>query len=286
LAAVTLALAVAAVVALAPQPAVITTQDVAHWARTERRDADARALRFLIRAAWTEGEARERGIVVTRRQVGAALADEVESAGGRRAYRRSLHRHRLTRADARQKLRVELLDAAIKEQIAQPAAESVTEEQIDGYVADHPTQEPETRDVRFLLAKTPAKARRARQELERGATWRGVGRRYAISGRATLTRDARPRDLPAGDAAFEAPARKLEGPVRRKRAFVIFKVIAITPAHPTPAPVQRARAWEILASEAQEQALDAFSAAFTAKWRARTTCAPDLADQPDCGGAT
>jgi hypothetical protein len=68
--------------------------------------------------------------------------------------------------------------------------------------------------------------------------------------------------------------------------FAFLWVIAITPAHPTPAPVQRARAWEILASEAQQRALDAFKAAFITKWRARTTCAPAFASHPDCGGAT
>jgi hypothetical protein len=286
LAAVSLALAVAAVVALAPQPAVITTQDVAHWARSRQDDGQQRALRFLVRAAWAEGEARERGIVVTAERLDAALKDEVDSKGGRRAYRRFLHKHRLTRSDARAKLRLDLLNAAIEQQIAQPAAESVTERQIDAFVAEHPTQDAETRDVRLIVARTRAEARKARAELQRrGPTWRGVARRHATSGRARLYRGAERYEVPS--AAFKARPRRLTGPVKIGAGrFAILRVIAITPAHPTPAPVQRARAWEILASEAQQRALDAFATAFTAKWRARTTCAPDLADQPDCGGAT
>ena len=47
--------------------------------------------------------------------------------------------------------------------------------------------------------------------------------------------------------------------------------------HPTPMKTQRATAWEVLASEAQEQALTSVRAPRSrAKWRARTTCARDL----------
>ena len=46
---------------------------------------------------------------------------------------------------------------------------------------------------------------------------------------------------------------------------------------------QEALAWETLAGEAQQRALDEFNAQFTAKWRQRTVCAPEYAAHADCG---
>jgi hypothetical protein len=62
----------------------------------------------------------------------------------------------------------------------------------------------------------------------------------------------------------------------------VFKVIEIIPGGPTPLDQQRATAWEILSSEAQARAINAFSAEFRSRWRLRTTCAPGYNTHPDC----
>jgi len=62
----------------------------------------------------------------------------------------------------------------------------------------------------------------------------------------------------------------------------VFKVIKIIPGEPTPLDQQRATAWEILSSQAQASAINAFTAEFRARWRVRTTCAPAYETHPDC----
>ena len=47
-------------------------------------------------------------------------------------------------------------------------------------------------------------------------------------------------------------------------------------------PRRRAQVRAKLVSDAQQKALDAFVTAFTAKWRARTTCAPAYLWDGDC----
>jgi hypothetical protein len=64
---------------------------------------------------------------------------------------------------------------------------------------------------------------------------------------------------------------------------VYLEVVGIHPRHVVPLARQRAETREALVSEAQQHALDAFVTAFTAKWRARTTCAPAYVWEKDCG---
>jgi len=66
---------------------------------------------------------------------------------------------------------------------------------------------------------------------------------------------------------FKAPTNRLI----RYRTYV-FKVVAVIPPHPSPRATQRAQAWEVLASQAQQAALTQFEQAFTRKWTARSTC--------------
>ena len=214
------------------------------------------ALTMLIEAAWTEGEARERGIVVSDEEVRQATEE------------------RKPTADELFVARHEILEGAVNEQVARPAALSVTPADVDAYVDQHPHVEPARTLVRRVVARTRARAQQARRALERGGSWSLVTRRYSTTG---------PGLKPA--TATEQGARQgvLNGPVKVKGRYVVYEVVKVVPAKPLPRSQQEATAWEILAGEAQRTALDAFEVEFRAKWRARTTCAPQYAANPDCG---
>jgi hypothetical protein len=258
-------LAVAVTIAAPGWSQAIDDGDIAHW-RTAA-GGQAKALGFLIEAAWTEGEASERGIVVS-------------SAEAREATNERPH-DGLTREDVVYEARVELLATRIRDQIAQPAAQSVTPEQIDAYVQAHPRLEPERRAVRLVIASSRPRARAAKRALEKGLVWRSVARRFAIAGTGA-TRTIEPGMLPerVEHAVFKAP----EGTLTRYGAYV-FKVTAIRPGGPTPIDQQRATAWEVLSSEAQQRAIAAFGAEFRTRWRLRTSCAPGYATHADCGNS-
>jgi hypothetical protein len=259
----------AAVTVTAPdRTTVIERSELTRWTKSaKRRNA---ALDVLIRSAWFEGEARELGLVVTAKHVRDRLRAEVDETP-----------RGLTRQDLVEYMRSQLAAEAIRERIGTAAAQSVTPAQIDAYVQAHPRTEPEQRTLRVVRATSGRNARRATAALRRGATWRFVARRYAVddesAGRAReVTRDMLP--APVGRAAFEAQ----QGSLLQVGRYVV-KVVAIAPEHPTPLKTQRAAAWEILASEAQQNALTAYETALITKWRPRTICAPDLAAHRDCG---
>ena len=84
---------------------------------------------MLIAAAWTEGEAAERGITVTE----AEIDEEAETDPG------------LSRAKQQFLARISLLKARIQDPVKQAAAQSVTPDQIEAYVAANPRLDPEER---------------------------------------------------------------------------------------------------------------------------------------------
>ena len=98
-----------------------------------------------------------------------------------------------------------------------------------------------------------------------------------------VTRDALPARLRR--PAFEASKGRLLGPIRTRFGYYVAEVVEIVPERPTPLKTQRAAAWEILAGEAQQQALLAYDSALISKWRPRTICAADLADHRFCGNS-
>jgi foldase protein PrsA len=256
-------LAVAVTIAAPGFSRAIGDDQIAHWRQAQ--GGDARALSFLIDAAWSEGEAQERGIGVTGED--AAQAVDKQPHDG------------LTKNDLIYEARIALLAARIRDQIAQPAAQSVTQPQIDAYVQAHPLLGDEQRRVRLLVARNRSQAKAAAKALRRGLTWERTADRYTRNGGAGLL-------------TYETPDDRLERAIFRARrnrltryGRYVFKVTKITPAGPLPLDQQRATAWEVLSSEAQQRAIDAFKLEFRAKWRPRTICEPPRVTHPDCGNS-
>ena len=239
----------AATIAAPARTVTVSNETLAHW--TPLAGGQGQALKILIEAAWAEGEALERGITVT-----AAEAQSEAEPDERRS-----------RADELFVARVELLTARIRDQITQPAAQSVTPEQIEAYVMANPRLDPEERRIRVVAARSRTHAKRALAKLANGLTWSSAVRRY---GSGAVQRTVRAR---ANVRGWQRAVLRAEPGELTRYGTHVFKVTKVTQARPAPPDVQRAQAWEILSSEAQRQALAAFDEAFKAKWRARTTCA-------------
>ena len=254
-------------VAIVTSPAYSSTISQAaltHWTSFAGGPAGAaregQALELLLKAAWTDGEAGERKITVT----AAEVREQAEPDPGR------------TRADELFLARAELLSARIRDQITQPAAQSVTPAQIEAYVAANPRLDPEERRVRVVETPSRARAKRAQKAIARGLTWRTAAKRYGSGGQRTIVNSSEAD-------RFERAVLRAEPGDTTRYGTSVFKITKITPPRPAPADVQRAQAWEILSSEAQQRALTAFDQAFKQKWAARTTCAPRFTALQSCG---
>jgi hypothetical protein len=250
--------AVAVTVAAPGFSKAIDDVDVARWER-------AGGVGYLIGAAWTEGEAHDRGISVSDADVREAMEPPHDG---------------LTKQDRLYEARVALLDAAIKAPIGQAAAQSVTQQQIDAYVSANPKTAPERRRVRGISAPTQKAARQIKAALERGLTWRAAARRFKAPGVSVVYADRGVVAEPLNSAIYRARKNEV---TRSGRA--VFAVIEIRPERPLPIEQQKAQAWELLASQAQERALAEYAAAIKAKWRPATTCAPAVSAADFCSNS-
>jgi hypothetical protein len=256
--------AVAVTVAAPGYSATVEQSAVEHW--REGFGGTARALDFLVQASWIAGEAQERGLRVSNKTAADAVDQEPN--------------HGLTRKDFVYFAKITLLEEKIHEQVTQPAAQSVTPAQVDAYVQAHPRTDPKRLHARVVMTKTPKQAREVERKIRNGLSWKVAARRYSlIGGSGPKTIERGDLDLNVENAFFRAPIRKLS----RYRTYV-FRIVRITPRRPTPLATQRAMAWEILASEAEHQALEQFQQAFEAKWKARTTCDEKYATTRVCQG--
>ena len=152
----------------------------------------AAALSYLVQAAWSAGEAKERGIVVSD-------AEARERDGGRRTTGSAEPTGSSRRA-------LDLIDARLREPVVQPASLAVTPEQIEAYVRANPRTDPEVRRVRIVKTKNRARATKALHALKRGSLWRTVARRYGSGTGAARTVERGTERKPLGTRIY-APRR-------------------------------------------------------------------------------
>jgi foldase protein PrsA len=86
-----------------------------------------------------------------------------------------------TIADVHARVRLDLLSNKLRDQVVAGHGQ-ITDQAIEQYYNQHRSRfvEPEARSLRIVLTTRKADAERARAELERGASWKSVARRYSI----------------------------------------------------------------------------------------------------------
>ena len=274
---------VAGVTSLVAAPAAAAQTAVTITGPTFAKTIDAAEIERwggAIQYAWLEGEAAERGISVTDADVNEELEEHRRElnlktkAAYERYVRKTLHR---TLAEHRVRTRADILTREIRNQVTEPAAKSVTPEQIEAFVQANPRTEPAQRRLKLIRAKSRAEAKRVFKKIRRGLTFKSAHRRYSREPDLTVTMYEEPDAVRLDRAVFEAKRNTLT-----RYGKYVFKIIKITPERPAPINEQRATAWEILATQAQQQAYETFTQTHRAKWLARTTCAPAFASHPDC----
>jgi hypothetical protein len=252
-------LAVAVTVAGPTFSKAIDDADVAAWSH-------AGGVAHLIRAAWTEGEAVERRVIVSDEDVREAMDPPHDG---------------LTRAQRLYEARIGLLDAALKAPVSQAAAQSVSQAQIDAYVAAHPKFQPARRSVYVMRLRNRRTAQQAVAALRRGLSLKSATKRYAHKRTGLIL--ARPGQLdPQG---LDRRIFKARPGTYSRYGTVVFKVRTIEAPQPLPADQQSAQAWELLASEAQQRALAEYEANIKATWRPRTTCATPATTPDFCSNS-
>ena len=181
------------------------------------------AVSDLILSRWVLGEAEERGIEVTDREVEEELETVIsQQFGSQNAFEEFLDQSGFTQEEANERIALQLVSDRIQQAVL-PQEPEITEDQLRTYYDENITQfeQPEARDVRVILTKNEADAEEAAAALAEDSSpqsFKEVAKEFSIDEATQSTGGLREavvqgQSEPALDEQiFSAPEGELVGP--------------------------------------------------------------------------
>jgi PPIC-type PPIASE domain/SurA-like N-terminal domain len=231
-------------------------------------------LELLISQRWLVEQAAEQGLGVTAQEVSQRLAQRRRSFGGEAGFDESLRAIDHSLADLETELRGEIAAEKLRRR-ALEGAPAVTRAQIASYYDRHRADfyVPEQRHFYIVEnLKSAAAARTLRREFLQGR--RSIARN---SLRESLYRGQ--RGSPAEhriiyNAIFAAKLRVLTQPILINHFYFLVEITRIEPSKQRTLAEASGEIARKLTGERRRRALAAFTDAWAARWRARTSCSP------------
>jgi hypothetical protein len=239
----------------------------------------------LIQERWIADEVRARSITVSKAELNRRLRATFQVDVAQR-------NPAVLREARREAIRANLAESILDDPFA------ITEDQIQRFYALHKQRYfiQESRHIAVVTTGTKADAEQARSSLERGITWKAVGKRYVAPDQGPVAEQGDHGYTYVGivegegspvfnKAVFAADKGELVGPVLRNSQWTVFAVGSISPA--VQQTLEQARAAMIISLRAahRKRANDQMYTKLRAKYRARTTCASE-ARVPECSNAS
>jgi foldase protein PrsA len=236
---------------------------------------------FLITAAWIEGEAADRDVKVSDAEVKKRFDTERQRSFPKdKVYVAFLKASANTQENLLYRTKIAMLSEKLREKVLK-GTDKVSDAQIANYYNKNKIRfaVPETRDVRIVLTKTEAQAKKAKSALDGGQSFKAVAAKYSID-QATKDSGGVRKGVPKGQqeksldtAEFTAPKNKIVGPVKTQFGYYVFQVTQITPRKQQPLSTEsKASIKKLLINQQQQTTLDKFVKGFEKKWKDRTVC--------------
>lgn len=260
--------------------------------KTEYEALRDQVLQFLISSQWIQGEAGERKVKVTDGEVAKQFATTKKQSFPKEAdYQKFLKSSGMNQADLLFRVKLDTLSTKLRTAIVK-GKDKVSAAQINAYYEKNKARfaSPERRDLRIVLTKTKPKAAQARKQLAGGKSFKKVAKALSIDQASkgqggVLLAVAKGQQEKALDAAvFAAKKGQLEGPVKTQFGYYVFRVSKVTPASQQSVKQATTTIKQLLASQNQQKALDAFVKDFRKRWKDKTDCKSGFVTQ-DCKGA-
>jgi len=236
-------------------------------------------MQFLISAQWIQNEASDQGIHVSDKDVQKEFEKQKKQSFPREAdYQQFLKSSGMNQQDILLRVKLDLLSNKIRDKVTKGKGK-VTDAQIAQYYNQNQSRfgQPAKRDVQVVLTKDKAKAQQALKQLQGGASFASVAKKYSIDdaskaqgGKLTVSKGQQEKAL--DDAIFAARVGQLRGPVKTQFGYYVFKVNKNTPGSQQTLDQSKASIRQILSTQNQQKALQAFVKKFQKKWKGRTDC--------------
>jgi len=280
----------------APKPAkgqpTPTDAQLKQQCKQEYESLRDQVMSFLISAQWIEQEAKQRNITISDEQLQKDFEKTKKQSFPKDAdYQKFLESSGMTEADIKFRVKLDSLSNKLREQVVK-GKDNVTDAQIAAYYNKNKQRfaTPETRDVRIVLTKTEAQANEAKKALEDGESWAKVAKQYSIDEASKgqgglLSGIAKGQQEKAlDDALFSAQKGKIGGPVKTQFGWYVYEVEKITPANQQTQQQASQTIKQLLQSQNQQKALDAFVKDFQKRFKDETVCREGYVTQ-DCSNA-
>jgi foldase protein PrsA len=251
--------------------------------KTEYDTLKREVMQFLIQGEWVQQEAAKRGVKIKDAELQKALQDQKKQVfPNDKQYQQFLKTSGMTEKDVLFRVKLNELQQRLTQKVTQDA-KNVSDADIQAYYAKNKKRfaQPERRDLRVVLTKTQAKAQQAKKELESGQPFKKVVKKYSIdeaskSQGGLLPAVSEGQQEKAFDTAiFAAPKNKIEGPVKTQFGFYVFEVEKVTKASQQTLEQSKDTIKNLLRSQRQQKALDAFVKSFREDYKDKTDCADD-----------
>jgi len=270
----------------------LTDQQLKDQCKQQYEQLRDQVLGLLISFQWIEREAKEQGVSVTDEEVDKSFEEQKKQTFPKAAdYDKFLKDSGQTEEDVRMRVRLDLLSNKIRDKVIK-GKDQVSEEQITEYYDKNKERfaQPERRDLSIVLTKTEAKAQQAKQALEDGESFKSVAKEFSIDDASKAQGGKLPavakgqQEKAFDDAIFAAKKGELEGPVETQFGWYVFEVDKITEASQQTRDEAKETIKQLLASQNQQKALDAYVKDFRKRWKELTDCREGFVTQ-DCKNA-
>jgi len=251
--------------------------------KSEYETLKREVMQFLIQGEWVQQEAEQRGVKVKEAQLQKALEDQKKQVfPNDKQYKQFLKTSGMTEEDVLFRVKLNELQQRLTQKVTEDA-KKVTDKDVAAYYEKNKKQfaQPERRDLRVILTKTEGKAQQAKRALESGQPFKKVVKQYSIdeaskSQAGLLPAVSQGQQEKAFDTAiFDAAKGKLEGPVKTQFGWYVFKVEKVTKASQQTLEQSTDTIKNLLRSQRQQKALDAFVKEFREEYKDQTKCADD-----------
>ena len=260
-----------------PSEATFKTQ-----CKTQYKNLSDQVMQYLIRAAWIQGEAQDRDIKLTDKEVKKQFdIDRKQNFPTVKAYNEFLKTSGYRTEDLLFQVKSKMLSERLQKEIMKGKDKATPAEVADYFKKNKKNfSQPETRSLLVVMTKTKAQAEAAKAALESGTPWKDVAKKYSIDvtskgNGGKLDNVPEGQQEPTLDKADRSAPRRTQSsvPVKTQFGYYVFKVTKITKASAAGARGRQADTVEqTLISEKQQKAMQDFSKEFEKKWKARTEC--------------
>jgi foldase protein PrsA len=249
-------------------------------------------LQFLVSAEWIAGEAADRGVKVSDKEVQTQFQTTKKQSFPKQAdFDKFLKNSGMQLSDLLYRVRLDALSTKLRASVTK-GKNKVTDAQIAAYFKKNKSRfsQPERRDLRIVLTKTEAAANTALAALKSGQAFGAVAKKYSIDqaskaqGGALLAVAKGQEEKALDTAIFSASVGQLKGPIKTQFGYYVFKVQKITKASAQTLAQAKPTITQLLTSQNQQGALDKFVTGFRKKWKAKTECRKGFVTQ-DCKNA-